>query len=120
MDHAARFTTFQQHVEGALERALRSMTTVDRVHFDAPPGAAAHVDEDLAQQAMLAIVRNAHPARRSVGQILREVVGSATGFTERDRINSGIRELVGAGLVHRHGQFVFASRAALRFDELRV
>jgi hypothetical protein len=40
-------------------------------------------------------------------------------FARRDAIDNAVRDLVGAGLVHRHGPFVFAARAAVRFDELR-
>ena len=41
-------------------------------------------------------------------------------FSVRDAINNAIRDLVGAGLLHRHGTFVFATRAAVRFEQLRI
>jgi hypothetical protein len=41
-------------------------------------------------------------------------------FAPRDRVNNAVRDLAAAGLVHRHGAFVFASRAAVRLEELRI
>ena len=41
-------------------------------------------------------------------------------FGERDRIDNAIRDLVGAGLLHRHGPFVFATHAAVRLNELKT
>jgi hypothetical protein len=38
----------------------------------------------------------------------------------RDVVENAIRDLVGAGPAHRHGAFVFATRAAVRFDELQA
>ena len=37
----------------------------------------------------------------------------------RDAVKNAIRDLVGASF-HRHGAFVFATHAAVRFDELRI
>jgi hypothetical protein len=82
-----------------------------------PPPA---VVDDMAQQAVLAILLDAHPALRSIDEVVREMTGRPDEFTARDRINNAIRELVGAGLAHRHGAFVFATRAAVRFDELHI
>jgi hypothetical protein len=31
-----------------------------------------------------------------------------------------VRNLAAAGLMHRHGPFLFVSRAAVRFDELKT
>jgi hypothetical protein len=76
-------------------------------------------EDDLAQQSVLAILLDAHPAQRATEEIVRELADRPDEFAERDRIENAIRDLVGAGLLHRHGSFVFASRAAVRFDELR-
>jgi hypothetical protein len=75
-------------------------------------------EEDLAQQAVLAVLLDAHPAQRSIEEIVRELVEDPAAFGERDRIENAIRDLVGAGLLHRHGPFVFATRAAVRLNEL--
>jgi hypothetical protein len=75
-------------------------------------------DEDLAQQAVLTILLDAHPAQRSTDEVVRELAERPEEFAERDRIDNAIRDLVRAGLVHRNGPFVFLTRAAVRFDEL--
>jgi predicted transcriptional regulator len=36
-----------------------------------------------------------------------------------DRVEVAVAALVGAGLLHRHDEFVLPTRAAVRFDELR-
>jgi hypothetical protein len=75
-------------------------------------------DEDVAQQSVLAVLLDAHPGQRSVDEVVLELSGGRAEFDERDLIENAIRELVGAGLLHRHGAFLFATRAAVRFDEL--
>jgi hypothetical protein len=75
-------------------------------------------DEDVAQQSVLAVLLDAHPGQRSVEEVVLEISGGRDEFDERDLIENAIRELVGAGLLHRHGAFLFATRAAVRFDEL--
>jgi len=75
-------------------------------------------EEDLTQQAVLAVLLDAHPAQRSIEEIVRELVEDPTEFGERDRVENAVRDLVGAGLLHRHGPFVFATHAAVRLNEL--
>ncbi len=75
-------------------------------------------DEDVAEQSVLAILLDAHPGQRSVAEVVLELGGGDAGFGARDLIENAIRDLVGAGLLHRHGAFLFATRAAVRFDEL--
>jgi hypothetical protein len=77
-------------------------------------------EEDLVQQAVLAILLDAHPAQRSTEEIVRELTDHPDEFGERDRIDNAIRDLVGAGLLHRHGPFVFATHAAVRLNELKT
>ena len=77
-------------------------------------------DHDQVQQAALAILLDAHPAQLSVNELVRELTDRPDEFGPRDAIDNAVRDLVGAGLVHRHGAFVFATRAAVRFDELQT
>jgi hypothetical protein len=76
--------------------------------------------EDLTQQAVLAVLLDAHPSQRSVEEVVREITDRRDEFAARDRVLNAIRELAGAGLLHRHGPFVFPTRAAVRFDELQA
>jgi Fe2+ or Zn2+ uptake regulation protein len=77
-------------------------------------------DHDHVQQAALAILLDAHPAQLSVDELVRELTDRPDEFGPRDAIDNALRDLVGAGLVHRHGTFVFPTRAAVRFDELQT
>jgi hypothetical protein len=77
-------------------------------------------DHDHVQQAALAILLDAHPAQLSLDELVRELTDRPDEFGPRDAIDNAVRDLVGAGLVHRHGAFVFATRAAVRFDELQT
>ena len=77
-------------------------------------------DHDQVQQAVLAILLDAHPAQLSVDELVRELTDRPDEFGPRDAIENAVRDLVGAGLVHHHGPFVFPTRAAVRFDELQT
>lgn len=59
-----------------------------------------------------------HPVQITFGELLREVCEEPDDFAQRDAVERAVRELGIAGLVHRSGEFVIPSRAALRFDEL--
>ena len=59
-----------------------------------------------------------HPAQVTVEELIVDVAADPDAFAERDAIERAVRELARAGLVHRNGEFVIPSRAALRFDEL--
>ena len=77
-------------------------------------------DHDQVQQAALAILLDAHPAQLSVDELVRELTDRPDEFGPRDAIDDAVRDLVGAGLLHRHGTFLFPTRAAVRFDELQT
>jgi hypothetical protein len=59
-----------------------------------------------------------HPIQLTVGELGRDIGGEAAGFAQTDAVERAVRELAAAGLVHRVGDVVAASRAALRLDEL--
>jgi hypothetical protein len=84
------------------------------------PEATPASEDDQAQQAVLALLLDVHPAQLSVDELLRELTDRPDDFAPRDRVNNAVRDLAAAGLVHRHGAFVFATRAAVRFEELRI
>lgn len=75
--------------------------------------------EDLAtESAVLQQVLAFHPAQATVDELAREIAGDSPGFAERDAVERAVRDLTGAGLLHRHDAFVVPTRAALRFNEL--
>jgi hypothetical protein len=59
-----------------------------------------------------------HPTQVSIEELTRELGADPKAFEQRDSIERALRELVGSGLAHRNGDFVFPSLAALRFSEL--
>jgi hypothetical protein len=74
--------------------------------------------EDAAtESAVLQLVLALHPTALSFAELVREL-GGGQGPGERDAIERAVRDLVGAGLLHRDDLFVLPTRAALRFDEL--
>jgi hypothetical protein len=84
------------------------------------PEAAPASEDDQAEQAVLALLLEVHPAHLSVDEVVRELTDRPDDFAPRDRVSNAVRDLAAAGLVHRHGAFVFASRAAVRFEDLRI
>ena len=59
-----------------------------------------------------------HPVRMTIAELVREVVGQDAQFAERDAVERAVRDLKGAGLLHRSDEFVQPTRAALRLSEL--
>jgi len=75
--------------------------------------------EDAAtESAVLQQVLDFHPAQVTVAELVRAVAGDRLEFAERDAVERAIRDLAGAGLLHRNDAFVVPTRAALRFSEL--
>lgn len=75
--------------------------------------------EDAATEAaVLQQILIDHPAQITLGELVRELAADSTDFAERDAIERAVRDLAGAGLLHRHDAFVVPTRAALRFNEL--
>jgi hypothetical protein len=59
-----------------------------------------------------------YPAQLTVEEINREIAGEEGDFALLDAVERAVRELAAAGLLHRNGEVVLPSRAALRLDEL--
>lgn len=69
-------------------------------------------DPDVLEHALLYLVLARHPSHVHVDEIVREL------GEERFLVDDALAALVADGLSHRHDAFVFATRAAVRFDEL--
>jgi hypothetical protein len=75
--------------------------------------------EDAAtESAVLQQVLEVHPTQLTVVELVREIAGESTDFATRDAVERAVRDLAGAGLLHRRDAFVAPTRAALRFSEL--
>lgn len=69
------------------------------------------------ESAVLRLLLDLHPTRLTLADLIRELGGADPGFAERDAIERAVRDLGGAGLLHR-GELLTPTRAALRFNEL--
>jgi hypothetical protein len=77
------------------------------------------IAEDAAtESAVLQQILDLYPTQMTFAELLREVGGQFADFGERDAIERAVRDLVGAGLLHRHDEFVLPTRAAQRFNQL--
>jgi len=77
-------------------------------------------DVDRIASTMLDVLLDYHPAHLSAEEVIREVAADPSSFSDRSETDEAIRELVRAGLLHRSGEFVFATRAAVRASELGI
>ncbi|HEX4670383.1 MAG TPA: hypothetical protein VH275_10485 [Solirubrobacterales bacterium] len=75
--------------------------------------------EDAAtESAVLQRVLDLHPVLVTGPELVREIGGEFADFAKRDAVERAVRDLIGAGLLHRHDALVIPTRAALRFEEL--
>jgi hypothetical protein len=75
-------------------------------------------EDAVTESAVLQRLLDLHPVLITGAELVREVGGESADFAERDAIERAVRDLTGAGLLHRHDTFVIPTRAALRFSEL--
>jgi hypothetical protein len=76
-------------------------------------------DDARVESALLQRVLDLHPARVTADELIRDLAGEEADFGARDGIERAIRELTGAGLLHRTDDgFVTPTRAAVRLGEL--
>jgi hypothetical protein len=74
--------------------------------------------EERRQRAVLDLLLDEHPAHLDIEEVVRALASDPGDFAEGDDLRNAIRELVAYGLVHRHDEFVFASRPAMRLWHL--
>jgi hypothetical protein len=75
-------------------------------------------EDDRDQQAVLHHVLDAHPDQLALAELIREFTQGREDAIEAEQIERAVGSLVGAGLLHRSGDSIRPSRAALRFDQL--
>jgi hypothetical protein len=69
------------------------------------------------ESAVLQLVLALHPAPVTFAELARELDVGADAAAH-DALERAVRDLAGAGLLHRRADIVLPTRAALRFDEL--
>ncbi|MFL5897762.1 MAG: hypothetical protein ACJ76D_04785 [Solirubrobacterales bacterium] len=75
-------------------------------------------EDETMESAVLRQLLDLHPTRLTLEELAREFGDSGGSFAERDAVERAVRELAGAGLLHRGEEFVAPTRAAVRFSEL--
>ena len=75
-------------------------------------------DDAIVQAAVLRLLLSLHPIQLTLAELVREITADASDFAMTDPVERAVRELAAAGLLHRSGEVVLPSRAALRFEEL--
>jgi len=75
--------------------------------------------QDLRDQAqVLDEVLALFPEPLTLDEVVREVTAASVEFDQRDRVERAVRDLAGGGLLHRNGDLVFPTRAAVLFHAL--
>lgn len=74
-------------------------------------------DEEV-ESAVLQQLLDLHPTRLTLEELTREFSAICGDFGTHDAVERAVRDLTGAGLLHRGEEFVVPTRAALRFGEL--
>jgi len=77
------------------------------------PSSAAAEDKKV-EHGTLAFLLGEHPSQLTFPEVERALNAGRQSYPD-DAVERAIRELVGAGLLHRHGDFVMPTRAALYF-----
>lgn len=91
-----------------------------------PTGRASHdpaspAGEDRrTESAVLALLIDEHPTRLTVDELILILHADPDRDDPQDAGERAVRELAGAGLVHRHGYFLTPTRAALYFASLET
>lgn len=76
------------------------------------------VQDTTIEAAVLQQLLALHPVQLTLVELVREISDGSADFAATDPVERAVGRLSAAGLVHRSGDMVFPSRAALRFYEL--
>lgn len=96
------------------------MPTPAKPHSQVYGPQAPTADDDHVQEAVLGHLIYLYPAQLTIAEVVREMSVASTTFTVVDQYERALRDLIRAGLVHRNGEFVFASRAAVQGEAIRL
>jgi hypothetical protein len=85
---------------------------------DDPPSPAG--EDRRTESAVLALLLDEHPTRLTMDELILVLHADPDRGDPGDAAQRAVRELVGAGLIHREGRFLTPTRAALYFRRLEV
>lgn len=74
--------------------------------------------DEMVELAVLAVVFDRHPALLTLAELTRQVADEPEEFMQGDAVERAVRDLGGVGLLHRNGELIVPSQAALRFSKL--
>jgi hypothetical protein len=74
--------------------------------------------DDHAEATVLREVVFLYPESLTLEELIRQMTAASTAFPDIDQVQRAVRELTAAGLLHRNGDLVLPTRAAVRFQEL--
>lgn len=77
-------------------------------------------EDTRTESAVLALLLEEHPIHLTMDELVLVLHADPERGDPADAALRAVRELVGAGLVHREGRFLTPSRAALYFDRLEL
>lgn len=77
-------------------------------------------EDKRTESAVMALLLQEHPIRLTMDELILVLHADPERGDPADARQRAVRELVGAGLVHREGRFLAPSRAALYFGALEV
>ncbi len=77
-------------------------------------------EDTRTESAVLALLLEEHPIHLTMDELVLVLHADPERGDPADAAMRAVRELVGAGLVHREGRFLTPSRAALYFDGLEL
>jgi hypothetical protein len=75
-------------------------------------------DADRIASVVMEVVFEHYPAQLSIEEVIRNVAADPASLGNRTDVSDAICDLIRAGLLHRSGDFAFATRAAVRAAEL--
>jgi hypothetical protein len=78
------------------------------------------IEDRKTESAILALLLDEHPTRLTFDEMALAVRSDADRGDPDDKTQRAVRELIGAGLVHRHDTFLAPTRAALYFAALEM
>lgn len=74
---------------------------------------------DLRDQGVVLVhVLALYPAHLRLGELIREISGGSADFSEQDRFERAVGDLIGVGLLARSAELVLPTRAAIRCNEI--
>jgi len=85
---------------------------------DSPCFRSPAAENDREQEAILDHLLYEHPDQLTVSELICEFTRGKAEVSVVDRIEQNVAELIGAGLLHRDGETLRPTRAALRFHRL--